>query len=127
MIGILGKQGVGKSTILNALIQSFVVNANGDEKPESKRPVFRETSFEKAAAGEHCTHGIAAWVSPQHRVIFLDTQPIMSPSVLDRHILLDKKYSAPGLGEFNTAENTVELQSLQVAGFLMNVCHILLV
>ena len=36
---------------------------------------------------------------------------------------LEKKYSS----EFNSVEATVEIQSLQLTGFLMTVCHVLLV
>lgn len=108
VVGVLGLQHSGKSTILNAL--------------SAREKMFRVQSFEKQMLGEHTTTGINAWVSPQ-RIIYLDCQPLNSPSILDRLIQTDKKNST----EFSTLENTVEIQSLQIAGFLMTICHALVV
>jgi hypothetical protein len=36
---------------------------------------------------------------------------------------LEKKFSF----EFNTAETTIEIHSLQISGFLMNLCHVVIV
>jgi len=41
---------------------------------------------------------------------------------MDRTIQLEKKYSS----EFSSTENTVEVHSLQQLGFLMSVCHTML-
>ena len=49
--------------------------------------VFREQSFEKQMLAEHCTSGIKAWISPTTRVIFLDSQPLNSVSVLGKYDL----------------------------------------
>ncbi len=68
---------------------------------------------------EHCTNGINAWISPQ-RVIYLDCQALNSSSILDRSIHSEKRYPS----EFGASENTLELHSLQLAGFLFNVCHV---
>ena len=50
--------------------------------------VFREQSFEKQMLAEHCTSGIKAWISPTTRVIFLDSQPLNSISVLGEYLIL---------------------------------------
>ena len=50
--------------------------------------VFREQSFEKQMLAEHCTSGIKAWISPTTRVIFLDSQPLNSLSILGRYYSL---------------------------------------
>ena len=50
--------------------------------------VFREQSFEKQMLAEHCTSGIKAWISPTTRVIFLDSQPLNSISVLGKYLIL---------------------------------------
>ena len=47
----------------------------------------------------------------------------MSASVLDYLIHHDKKYPA----EFSTAENCIEMQSLQLATFMMTVCNVVIV
>ena len=46
--------------------------------------VFREQSFEKQMLAEHCTSGMKAWISPTTRVIFLDSQPLNSISILGK-------------------------------------------
>ncbi|TRY62698.1 hypothetical protein TCAL_02054 [Tigriopus californicus] len=109
VIGIVGAQGAGKSTLLNHLCRG---------RPTSTTNLFRVQGFEKQMLSEHCTTGINVWVSPE-RVIYLDCQPLLSASVLDRTIQIDKKHSA----EFNTAENTMEMHSLQHLAFFYNICH----
>ena len=67
----------------------------------------------------------------------MDCQPLLSASVMDRtiqvqlyimmyvsHFLsqLEKKNTS----EFTTIENTMEVQSLQMIGFLFSVCHTVL-
>jgi len=84
---------------------------------------------------EHCTNGINAWVSSagSRRVIFLDTAPINSPSILDRTLQLEKARGGPQqqqqlqqFQEFGSTENTLEIHSLQVAGFLFNICDVVI-
>jgi len=83
---------------------------------------------------EHCTNGVNAWISSAgaRRVIYLDCAPILSPSVLDRTLQLEKDRGGNQQGapqqrqEFGSTENTLEVYSLQVAGFLFNVCHVVL-
>ena len=73
--------------------------------------MFREQTFDNVMNGEHGTSGVKAWISPTTRTILLDTQPLLSMSVLDRTMqVIDKKHDA----EFGTLEATVELQSHQV-------------
>lgn len=71
---------------------------------------------------EHCTNGVNAWVN-QDRVIFLDSQPVFSNSVLDRTVHLEKKFSF----EFNVAENTVDVHSMQQIGYMMSICNVVLI
>lgn len=52
----------------------------------------------------------------------LDCQPLLSASIMDRTIQLEKKYTS----EFNSTENTMEVHSLQQIGFLFSVCHTVL-
>jgi protein SMG9 len=128
VVGVLGHQGVGKSTILNSLLNSGRTPEVVDEATVNGNPsnnaanIFPVQSFEKQMLSEHCTNGISAWVSPQ-RIIYLDTNALFSISVLDRAIQLEKKYSS----EFNVAENTVIIHSLQTIGYLLNICHVVLV
>lgn len=54
VVGVLGGQNVGKSTIMNLLARRRSEN--------DKEDVFRVQSFEKQMMAEHCSNGITAWV-----------------------------------------------------------------
>jgi len=163
VVGVIGMQGAGKSSILNHLAnhlrpETMSKNMRNSENKENEslqnttntmrdnsnrtkekssasekegttitskylEEVFREQSFEKQMLAEHCTSGIKAWISPTTRVIFLDSQPLNSLSILDRAMQLDKKHVADYVG---TMEATIEIQSLQIVGFLSMVCHVVL-
>jgi len=153
VVGVVGLQSTGKSTILNKLANYVKSNyhAANDEKGSrgaskgsgnsnetealstgvsktaaadaKAEEIFREQTAEKQMLGEHCSSGVKAWVSPTTRTLFLDSHPFNSVSMLDRAMqIIDKKHNA----EYGTMEATVEIQSLQVAGFLMSVCHVLI-
>jgi len=111
VVGVLGLQNTGKSTILNILAKNSVE----DEE------MFRVQSFEHQMLAEHCTNGIDVYVNSR-RHIFLDCQPLLSASVLDRCVQLEKKTSP----EFSSSENTVEIQSLQLIGFMLSMCHVVI-
>jgi len=93
VVGFLGPQSTGKSTLMNALAKGLIEQKSLNEENSSttngvghKSNFFRVQSFEKQMTGEHCTNGISVWISPKHRIILIDSQPINSPSVLDRTI-----------------------------------------
>ena len=131
VVGVIGMQGTGKSSLLNHLAnhlrpgstpdflkmkksenkENAPINDKKDNKTKSDKysrlkeknvsavtegttvtskdleEVFREQSFEKQMLAEHCTSGIKAWISPTTRVIFLDSQPLNSISILGNVIL----------------------------------------
>lgn len=73
-----------------------------------------------------------------NRLILLDSQPVLSASVMDR--LVGQQDAKKGRGmdgppninascpiDFSLAENMVEVSSLQIAAFLLSVCHIVIV
>ena len=115
VVGVMGPQSTGKSSLLNAI-------SNLDAK---KLPLFKTQTFELQMLGEHCSNGVTAYVCPDTRIILVDSQPIMSASVLDRNMAFEKK-TAERVPEFGSSENTAEIQSLQLMGFLMSVCHVIL-
>lgn len=109
VIGVLGKTGVGKSTIMSLL--------GGRESS-----VFRAAGAESEAA-KHKTSGIDCYVTAE-RTILLDVQPLLSASVLDKNIsqseqskkALDLKYH----------ENNVHMQSIELACFCLSVCNVVI-
>ena len=112
----IGTQSVGKSLLLNALINQQ------KPKSEEKSRMFRVQTFEKQMLSEHCTNGVNSWVA-DNRIIYLDSQPLFSNSVLDRSAQLEKKYSF----EFSGAENTNCIHSLQIISYFMSICHLVLI
>jgi hypothetical protein len=50
----------------------------------------------------------------RRRTILLDCQPLLSASIMDRAIQLEKKFT----NESAPTENTIEIQSLQIIGML---------
>ena len=115
VVGVMGPQSTGKSSLLNAI----------SSLDAQKQPLFKTQTFELQMLGEHCSNGVTAYVCPDSRIILVDSQPIMSASVLDRNMAFEKK-SQGMQPEFGSSENTAEIQSLQLMGFLMSVCHVLL-
>lgn len=85
VVGVLGLQGSGKSTILSLL-------AGNNPSDNIRQYIFPPQSKESKELSEHQTTGINMYVTGE-RTIFLDTQPIMSPSVLDKIIRQEKKDS----------------------------------
>merc|ERR1719266_2262623 len=136
IVGVIGTTSVGKSSILNALINprnnpaSLIqkpLNENGQQQTNgngstTSQRMFRVQTFEKQMLSEHCTNGVNAWIDAS-RIAYLDSQPLFSNSVLDRSAQLEKKYSF----EFSGAENTSEVHSLQLIAYFMSICHVVLV
>ncbi|XP_070551318.1 nonsense-mediated mRNA decay factor SMG9-like [Ptychodera flava] len=115
VVGVIGLQGTGKSTVM-----SLIAGNAFEDNP--RLYAFRQQSRDVKEVAGHQTRGIDFMVTSE-RIILLDTQPILSASVLDQIIKHEK--SLPP--EITTAENCVELQSLQLAAFLFTVCHVVLV
>uniref|UniRef100_UPI00398E87F3 nonsense-mediated mRNA decay factor SMG9 n=1 Tax=Pristiophorus japonicus TaxID=55135 RepID=UPI00398E87F3 len=115
VIGIIGLQGTGKSTIMSLL------SANTPEE-DQRSYVFRAQTQEIKERGGNQTNGIDFFIT-QERIVFLDTQPILSPAVLDHLINNDRKLPP----EYSLPHTYVEMQSLQMAAFLFTVCHAVLV
>ncbi|XP_034030985.1 protein SMG9 [Thalassophryne amazonica] len=115
VVGVIGLQGAGKSTVMSLL------SANTPDD-DQRSYVFRAQSQEIKERGGNQSTGIDFFIT-QERVIFLDTQPILSPSILDHLINNDRKLPP----EYNLPHMYVEIQSLQIAAFLFTVCHVVIV
>eukprot|EP01135_Chromosphaera_perkinsii_P009359 Nk52_evm35s1737 gene=Nk52_evmTU35s1737 len=145
VIGVLGGQGVGKSTILGMLGQrrtednTFMgymnaglssgksVGPSGNQRPNRQR--FQDVIF--PAQTEDCflsasfqTSGIDMHVSDEG-VIFLDTQPVLSPAVLEQ--VLSKEHEANFPNFIISPVHYVEYTSLLMVLFLFSVCHVVVV
>lgn len=115
VVGVIGLQGTGKSTVLS------LVAGNTDED-SAKSYIFPPQTRDTKEKCAHQTNGIDIFVTPQ-RILLLDSQPVLSPSVLEFMIRNEKKLPP----EYTMAENCNEIQCLQQAAFLMTVCHVILV
>lgn len=73
-------------------------------------------------SGVNCTTGIDFYVT-KNRVIYLDTQPILSGSLIDYSSSYEQKKNT---SDFVQNETNLELQSLQFLAFLYSVCHVII-
>ena len=107
VVGVLGKERTGKSTLMSYL-------AGGRPLDAKAELVFnRQTST---------TSGVQAFVTSE-RTILLDVQPLLSSSVLDKAIAQDKKHIT---NDYKFHENYIELQSIELACFILSVCNVVL-
>ncbi|XP_014208604.1 protein SMG9 [Copidosoma floridanum] len=109
VVGCVGLQGVGKSTIMSYLTSSYVPD------------IFPTQNLSHHENGTNCTNGIDFYIT-KNRVIYLDTQPILSGSMVDYSNFDQKKNSTDFVGN----ELNFELQSLQFLAFLFSVCHVII-
>jgi protein SMG9 len=119
VIGVLGCQGAGKSTVMS-LLAGADWRSDEREPGRLRDPPFAPQTLETLLQGSHQTVGVDVTVT-QERLILLDTQPLLSPSVL---VELLRKESLPQ--EAHSAENLAELHSLRMAMLLLSVCHMVL-
>lgn len=135
VVGVLGLDGVGKSTVMSAIAS----------KAENQDSVFPAQSLEAVALGRAETVGIDMVIVPnssQHRhLVLLDTQPLLSGALLaDLLAKTDSTASASSAalqnqqqrGFFNppaalSAEQQIDVASYQLAVFLASVCHYVIV
>ncbi|CAG4996544.1 unnamed protein product [Parnassius apollo] len=152
VVGIIGTQGVGKSMILNLIAQNSAIadvctqilhshevtsnteetndisnienqienlniveatEANDDKNSFFK---FKMQDMEQIERGAHCTKGIDMYVT-NDRVILLDCQPLWSPSLIDE---------SNNLSMNPRCANIMTVDCLEIASFLMSICHLLI-
>ncbi|XP_071481507.1 nonsense-mediated mRNA decay factor SMG9-like [Diadema antillarum] len=115
VVGVLGMQGSGKSTVMSLL-------AGSEHTDPCNSFIFETQSQATAEQAGHQTSGVDMFIT-EERIILLDTQPVLSSSILDR-LLGPEKQVVPQ--EFSSPEHYAEMQSLHVAAFLLTVCHVVL-
>jgi len=111
------------------------------------RGIFPVQEMEQLEVGSHRTCGVDLWVSPQ-RLLLLDTQPLLSLSITAHDTCssgstsmmpLAKRGSgtigmtsacpssaATDMGLLTVPEVSSEIQSLQLAAFILSVCHVVI-
>ncbi|KAK6621365.1 hypothetical protein RUM43_011671 [Polyplax serrata] len=114
VVGVTGYQGVGKSTLMSLLAEPRFLSKNVEKTEDLESAV-------------HKTDGIDIYVT-SNRTMFLDTQPILSPSccvkLLQQQESQGKKFQHSD--NYCVESSDVEIQSLQMITFLFSVCHIVL-
>lgn len=106
VIGIIGKQGVGKSTILS----HFGVDANN---------AFATQPNDQFLLEGHKTNGIDMYITPE-RAILLDTEPICCWTVLDDVL---RNGTMGGLHP----DLWLEMESLYNMIYMLSVCNVVLI
>jgi hypothetical protein len=115
VVGVLGKRGCGKTTLISKL-------AGLDHQFECLQ---QEKEFDSKC--EHKTKGIDLFISQSNRTIYLDCQPLMSCSLLDKSVQIDKlsgnnTNSSSNNNDFKYYENLIEIQSIELICFIMSIC-----
>ncbi|OQR92993.1 protein SMG9 [Achlya hypogyna] len=111
VVGCVGLEGVGKSTLLSLLASS-----------STSDPWFPTQTLETKLNGKHQTSGIDMCITEDH-VVFLDCQPFLSSSMMHELVL---KNESPKFGAL-PLDQQLEVTSLQLLVFLFSVCHHVLV
>ncbi|OQR97214.1 SMG9 isoform X2 [Thraustotheca clavata] len=115
VIGVVGLEGVGKSTVLS-LLAGHTFN-----RPISQAKFPIQTLDDKIN-GRHQTNGIDVFIT-ENNVVLLDCQPLLSSSLLNDQI---QKKESPKFGAL-PLDQQIEISSLQLLVFLFSVCHHVLV
>eukprot|EP00049_Salpingoeca_infusionum_P024682 m.16660 g.16660 ORF g.16660 m.16660 type:complete len:419 (-) comp7161_c0_seq1:59-1315(-) len=106
VIGVLGRQGVGKSSVLSLLHQPSTTPQDAT--------LFETSSDETTAAALHTTDCIHIATTPD-RLLLIDTPPILSPSIL------------ASVRDARQPDLQLLYHDLQLILFLTRVCHTILV
>ncbi|KAK3284949.1 hypothetical protein CYMTET_7424, partial [Cymbomonas tetramitiformis] len=126
VVGVIGAQKVGKSAILNDIcgFEGAGDSSGSGMEPGSSRPLgFPVGADNPAARCVHTTSAVDVRVSTD-RIIAIDTPPLFSPS------LLTQLFRGEGAAHSHTdtrADSLQDLLALQLAVFLLSVCHVVLV
>ncbi|KAF9128432.1 smg-9, nonsense mediated mRNA decay factor [Mortierella sp. 14UC] len=109
VVGIIGSQGVGKSSLLSSFCPAPLASAAFTKQPP-----------QMAAVAGYQTSGIDMYITPE-RMILLDTEPIFCLSNLEN--ALRNERVADGI----PIDIWLDQQALVLATFLISVCNVVLV
>ncbi|XP_018008021.1 nonsense-mediated mRNA decay factor SMG9 [Hyalella azteca] len=112
VVGVIGRQGVGKSTIASLLLQTKLNPPAGSDRG------FRVSGRSELLKGSHCTGGLDVLVTPQ-RLIVLDFPALLAPGAMDTTV---------GTSDSRIPlEMLVQTRSLQFMALALRVCHVVVV
>uniref|UniRef100_A0A915JXX5 Protein SMG9 n=1 Tax=Romanomermis culicivorax TaxID=13658 RepID=A0A915JXX5_ROMCU len=103
VVGIIGPQGVGKSTLMSMI-------GGNDPFDMYRQYIFRPACKECTETSGHQTQGVQFFVN-ENRIVLLDSQAILSPSVMNLLINNDRRYSY----DCSTFENYVEMEAFSLS------------
>uniref|UniRef100_A0A914I5V7 Protein SMG9 n=1 Tax=Globodera rostochiensis TaxID=31243 RepID=A0A914I5V7_GLORO len=109
VIGALGAQGTGKSTILSML-------AGNNPADMYRQYFFRPAAREAVEACRYQTAKISVYVVPKLRTFFLDCQPLNCAPLLEDFCRAHRTKGAEAL-------EAMELETLQLLLMLSSMCH----
>eukprot|EP01105_Mastigella_eilhardi_P018919 TRINITY_DN4421_c0_g1_i1.p2 TRINITY_DN4421_c0_g1~~TRINITY_DN4421_c0_g1_i1.p2 ORF type:complete len:342 (+),score=80.75 TRINITY_DN4421_c0_g1_i1:66-1028(+) len=112
VVGVLGRQEVGKS---------FVMSYLSGHTETDKLPSMPSTALPTALPPTHSS-GVDLAISPEH-LLFLDSQALFGPHHLS-YLMSDDSPFPVGVTSY---EDLLNIQSLQIAAFVLSVCHIVVV
>ncbi|KHN83374.1 Protein SMG9 [Toxocara canis] len=121
VIGAIGPQGTGKSTLLSMI-------AGNDHQDMYRHYAFRPASREAVESCRHQSSKISIFVT-KSRLILLDCQASFSTAILDEMIRNGRRGIPSKIAaDFceSRIENHVEIESIQLISFMMQVCHTIL-
>ncbi|GMF33928.1 unnamed protein product [Phytophthora fragariaefolia] len=120
VVGVLGLEGVGKSTVLSLL-------AEKDVAARRLTSCFSTRGVEAVVTDRHETTGVDLAVSmlggAGHPTVLLDSQPLLSSSMLADLLERNETQRFGAL----TPEQQLEAASYQIAVFLCAICHYVVV
>ncbi|VDK23120.1 unnamed protein product [Taenia asiatica] len=134
VVGVIGLQGVGKSSVANLFANRLV------EGPPFDSPFPVQTLDSLVEGYPRTTAGVDIYVT-QDRIILLDTQPLLDWSLTDLHIqynlrtqkqqqqrdehqeVVEVTGGSSTSGKWSV-DGFAEITSLQLVSFLVSVCHV---
>ncbi|EGG23069.1 hypothetical protein DFA_05199 [Cavenderia fasciculata] len=126
VIGVLGGQSTGKSTILSSLANTTPIirtttTTNG-KQPSSVVQPFDIQTDDNFCLGSHQTNGIDVYITPE-RLIYIDTQPLQSISIVTE--MIEKSAYCPA--GYTSYEHYHYLQCIKTIIFLYSICNVVLI
>ncbi|KRY60294.1 Protein SMG9 [Trichinella britovi] len=115
VVGVIGPRGVGKSTLMSMIGGNY-------SSDMYRRYKFRPASKETTESMWYQTAGVQIYVN-RHRTILLDSEPIPSIAVMRNSMRAKYRNKSEASNMLTSSAN----QSLSVAAFLLQVCHLVIV